>query len=37
LVRRIVVAGGAEQDSGELVALIEQLIKSRLELRIADG
>jgi hypothetical protein len=37
LVRRIVVARGAEQDSGELVALIEQLIKRRLELGVAYG
>jgi hypothetical protein len=37
LVRRIVVARGAEQDSGELVALIEQLIKSLLELSVAYG
>jgi hypothetical protein len=37
LVGRIVVAARPEQNSGELVSLGEQLVKSRSELRVAEG
>jgi hypothetical protein len=35
-VRRIVVAAGAKQDAGELVALGQQLLKSSRKLSITD-
>jgi hypothetical protein len=36
-VRSVVIARAAEQDSGELVALVEQLIQGRLEVGVAYG